>query len=50
MTVVGEVQDEIRHQTLAIIALGPLAHLVSQGFLGIKLFTFIQFKVFQQLF
>ena len=50
MTIIGEVQNKIRHESLTIVTLSSLADLVFQGFLGIKLLTFLQFKVFEQLF
>ena len=50
MAIVGEVQDEVGNQPLAVIALQTLAALVSQRLLGVKLFTLLQLQVFQQLF
>ena len=50
MAIVGEVQDKVRNQALAIITLSPLAGLISQCFLSIKLLAFFQFQVFEQLF
>ena len=47
--VVGEVQDEVRYQSFPIVSLGSLAGFVPEGFLCVKLLSFFQLEVFQQL-
>ena len=42
-------QDEVRDQSLPIVSLGSLAGFVPEGFLCVKLLSFFQLEVFQQL-
>ena len=42
MTIVGEMQDKVRYQALAVVTLGTLTTLVAQSFLRIKLFALFQ--------
>ena len=46
MAIVGEVQDEVRNQTLAVVALQSLATFIFQRLLGVKLLTLLQLQVF----
>ena len=47
MAVVGEMEYEVWYQSLAVVALGCLAALVSERFLCIKLLAFFEFQVFE---
>ena len=50
VTIVWEMEDEVRDESLAVVALQSLATLVLQCLLGVKLLALLQFQVFQQLF
>ncbi len=50
MTVIGEMQDKVRYQSLSVITFQPFTAFVLQRLLRIKLLALLQFQIFQQLF